>query len=90
MLLPELKEDGTIKGEIIHKTDQEYTETIYYNGPVEIKQYGTKLTSFNAKNGKFSGQIKVEEKTFANAEIEFGRVFVKSDEFIIKAEKGRK
>jgi len=91
IVISEVKEDGTITGEIIHKTDQEYKKQIYYNGPVEIKRNGiTKLASFQAKNGKFSGQLEVEEKIFANAEIEFGRVFVQSDEFIIKVKKEEK
>jgi len=78
----EVEEDGTITGEIIHKTDQEYTETIYYNGPVSIKLFGiSELVKFNAERGQFSGKLEVTEKAFVKAEVEFGGVTVQSDQF---------
>jgi len=84
IIISEVKEDGAISGEIIHTTDQEYKEKIYYNGPVQIRKKGaSKFLSFNAENGKFFGKIDVIEKTMVNAEIEFGGISVYSDDFII-------
>lgn len=88
IIISTVSEDGSITGEIIHKTDQEYKDKIYYNGPVEImRNKVSKLTSFNAKNGKFTGKIEVKEKTVANAAIEFGGITVYSDDFIIDVKK---
>jgi PKD repeat protein len=82
--ISEVRDDGTISGEIIHTTDQEYKEKIYYNGPVQIRKKGTtRFISFNAKNGKFFGKINVNQKTKVYAEIEFGGISVYSDNFII-------
>ena len=82
--ISEVRDDGAISGEIIHTTDQEYKEKIYYNGPVEIKRNGaSKLISLNAENGKFFGKINVKQKTKVYAEIEFGGISVYSDDFII-------
>ena len=83
-----VEEDGTIHGEIKHKTDSEYKDEIRFNGPVAIKQFGvSELAILNANNGKFSGKIKVEEKTYVKAEIEFGGVAVQSKQFTINVTK---
>lgn len=75
-----LSEDGSISGEISHKTDKEYTETIKYNGPVSVKTNTLdELGKFEAKNGRFSGRIKKVENAEVHAEIEFGGIIVKSD-----------
>lgn len=88
IVISEVKEDGTITGEIIHKIDQEYTQEIKYNGPVTIKELKViPIKTLNAENGKFSGKIEVKEKTFATAEIEFGGIAVQSDEFEINVKK---
>lgn len=88
IIISEVSEDGTITGEIIHTTDQEYKEKIYYNGPVQIRKKGnSKFISFNAKNGKFFGKINVKQKTKVYAEIEFGGISVYSDDFIIDVKK---
>jgi hypothetical protein len=84
----EIEEDGTIKGKIVHKIDKEYTETIYYNGPVSIKLFGiSEIAKFNAEGGQFSGKLDVTEKTYAKAEIEFGGVAVQSDQFEVLPKK---
>jgi len=91
--ISEVSEGGTISGEIIHlnNKDLEYKEKILYNGPVLIKKNGiSKIGTFNARNGKFSGEIKVEKETRAIAEIEFGGIIVHSKEFIIKSKKKEK
>ncbi|MDY0101401.1 MAG: hypothetical protein RBS07_00585 [Lentimicrobium sp.] len=76
-----LSEDGSITGEIIHKTDPEYTKAIKYNGPVVIKTATLdQLGKFEAKNGRFSGKITPVENVYLHAEIEFGGVFVKSEQ----------
>ncbi len=84
IIISEVRDDGTISGEIIHTTDQEYKDKIYYNGPIQIRKKGTsKFISLNVENGKFFGKINVKEKTRVNAEIEFGGISVYSDDFII-------
>ncbi len=81
-----LAEDGSISGEIIHKTDPEYTKEIKYNGPVIIKTATLdELGKFEARNGRFSGKITPVNNTFINAEIEFGGVFVKSEQIKMQA-----
>jgi hypothetical protein len=76
-----LSEDGSISGEIIHKTDEEYKKIIKYNGPVVIKTVTlNELGKFEAKNGRFSGKITPVDNTYIYAEIEFGGVFVKSEQ----------
>lgn len=75
-----LSEDGSIAGEITHKTEKEYTEAIRYNGPViVITNTLDELGKFEAKNGRFSGKIKKVENAEIHAEIEFGGIIVKSD-----------
>jgi len=76
-----LAEDGSISGEIIHKTDLEYKTAIKYNGPVVIKTVTLdELGNFNARNGRFSGKITPVDNTNIYAEIEFGGVFVQSEQ----------
>ncbi|WP_319500204.1 hypothetical protein [uncultured Draconibacterium sp.] len=79
LTITNLDEDGNISGNIVHKTDQEYKNQIYYNGPVEIKNSGTKkLVTLNASEGKFEGKISgADTKVFA--EIEFGGINIRSD-----------
>jgi len=79
---------GTIvKGVIKHKTDEEYNETIKYNGKVTIrimtKKYKLKKEySVDAKEGKFEAdKINFVEGDLAFAEIECGGIHVKSKEF---------
>ena len=86
LFIPELKvsitsldEDGNISGTITHKTDREYKDQITYNGPVEIKNSGTKkLTTLTASKGKFSGTVNSPD-TNIFAEIECGGVSVRSE-----------
>ncbi len=77
--ITELDEDGNISGTIKHIPDKEYKTEIKYNGPVIIKNSGTKeLVTLNAKSGKFSGKINSNDsKIFA--EIEFGGINVRSE-----------
>lgn len=76
-----LSEDGSISGEIIHKTDKEYTKAIRYNGPVVIKTATLdELGKFDARDGRFSGKITPVDNAYIHAEIEFGGVFVKSEQ----------
>ncbi|MFA5297846.1 MAG: hypothetical protein WC389_06515 [Lutibacter sp.] len=88
IIISEVKDDGTITGKIIHIRDKEYPEEIKYNGPITIKELKViPLKTFDAENGKFSGKIEVNEKTFASAEIEFGGIAVQSDQFEIQTKK---
>lgn len=81
-----LADDGTITGEVVHLPDKEYKQQIRYNGPVLIKTATLdELGNLMAKNGKFSGKIRMEENAVINAEIEFGGITVKSDQKTIKA-----
>lgn len=81
-----LSEDGNITGEIIHKTDEEYKKAIKYNGPVVIKTATLdELGKFEAKNGRFSGKITPVDNAYVNAEIEFGGIFVKSEQQKMRA-----
>lgn len=81
-----LTEDGSITGEIIHKTDEEYKNAIKYNGPVVIKTATLdELGKLEAKNGRFSGKIKPVDDVYINAEIEFGGIFVKSEQQKMRA-----
>lgn len=76
-----LTDDGNITGEIIHKTDQEYTKAISYNGPVEIKTATLDVAGrLEARNGRFSGKITPVDNAWIHAEIEFGGVTVKSEQ----------
>lgn len=76
-----LSDDGSIAGEIIHKTDKEYEKTIKYNGPVVIKTVTLEeLGKFEARNGRFSGKITPIDNAHIYAEIEFGGVTVKSEQ----------
>jgi len=72
-------DNGTISGTIKHTTDSEYKTEIKYNGPVIIRNSGTKkLGTLTAKNGKFTGKINsVDSKVFA--EIECGGIFIRSE-----------
>ncbi len=74
-----LTDDGTISGTITHKTDLEYKDQIFYNGPVEILNSGfKKLTVLNAEKGKFTGKVDTPD-TNIFAEIECGGVSVRSE-----------
>lgn len=76
-----LAADGSISGEIVHKTDKEYTRAIRYNGPVVIKTATLdQLGKFEARNGRFSGKITPADNAWIHAEIEFGGVVVKSEQ----------
>lgn len=76
-----LSEDGSITGEIIHKTDKEYTKAIRYNGPVVIKTATLdELGKLEARDGRFSGKISPADNAWVHAEIEFGGVTVKSEQ----------
>lgn len=76
-----LSEDGSITGEIIHKTDKEYTKTIRYNGLVVIKTATLdELGKLEARDGRFSGKISPADNAWVHAEIEFGGVTVKSEQ----------
>ena len=86
LFIPSLKisitsfsDNGTISGTIKHTTDKEYKNEIKYNGPVVIRNSGTKeLATLTARNGKFSGKINsADSKIFA--EVEFGGVHVRSE-----------
>lgn len=84
--IPELKvvitsinEQGDIKGEITHYTDNEYKSTIKYNGPVIIKSITLdEVALLEARNGKFSGRIE-ETDSDVFAEIEFGGIKIRSE-----------
>ncbi len=76
-----LSEDGSITGEIIHKTDKEYTKAIRYNGPVVIKTATLdELGKLEARDGRFSGKISPADNAWVHAEIEFGGVTAKSEQ----------
>lgn len=81
-----LTDDGTITGEVVHLPDKEYKQQIRYNGPVLVKTATLdELGNLTARNGKFTGKIRMEENAVINAEIEFGGITVKSDQRTIKA-----
>ncbi len=76
-----LAEDGSITGEIVHKTDKEYAKAIRYNGPVVIKTATLdELGKLEARDGRFSGKISTADNAWVHAEIEFGGVTVKSEQ----------
>ena len=86
-----LAEDGSITGEIIHKTDEEYKNVIKYNGPISIKTVTLDgLGKFEVKNGRFSGKITPVDNAFIYAEIEFGGICVKSEQQKIRAASPKK
>lgn len=79
VVITEIDKQGNIKGEVIHKTDNEYKSNIKYNGPVNIKTIILEeVAKLVANNGKFSGRIE-ETDLDVFAEIEFGGIAVRSE-----------
>jgi hypothetical protein len=78
---------GILKGEIKHRTDEEYPAEIKYNGEVTflIKNKNNREADkikVEAKDGKFEEKdIKLAKDEKMVAQIEFGGVMVESDEF---------
>jgi hypothetical protein len=81
--ITEIQEDGTIKGNVIHTPDQEYTSTMKYNGNVDILESMsfTKLGTLTCVNGAFQGKLaNLAANTKIRAQIAFGYIFIKSEE----------
>ncbi|MEI6059752.1 MAG: hypothetical protein WCR72_03535 [Bacteroidota bacterium] len=93
LFIPKLKveiksaENGQIKGQITHKTDQEYTSEIKYSGKVTLfikdKNHRKKREAeVNVINGQFSAPgINFENGDFVCVRIDFGGIGVESPEF---------
>lgn len=79
---------GLLKGEIKHKTDDEYTKEIKYSGEVLLiikdkSNREKKKISLQAKDGIFEEDgFKLAKEDKAIAKIEFGGVTVESPEFM--------
>ncbi len=93
LFIPKLKveiksaDNGLVKGQITHKTDQEYTSVIKYSGKLTLflkdKNHRKKgETDVNVINGQFSAPgINFENGDFVYARIDFGGIGVESPEF---------
>lgn len=98
LYIPEMKIEITeydedkeiLKGKVTHKTNNEYTREIKYNGRVDIYDGKSRMgiVSINCEDGKFEKEVK--KKYFRKvdwkehgiyAEFEFGGIIVKSEPF---------
>jgi hypothetical protein len=80
-------EKGVVKGEVRHKTDEEYTSEIRYTGEITlvVKDKSNRESDrirAKATDGKFENSIKLAKGEKVIAQIAFGGVTVASNEFM--------
>ena len=89
------QEENILKGKVTHKTNSEYTRQLKYNGTVTIYNAKSrkKITEVECEDGKFETEVKkirffsVDwEKYGIFGEIEFGGIYVRSENFTEKIE----
>jgi hypothetical protein len=84
--ITEAKTGKSLKGKITHTKDDEYTNQLVYNGPVTLKRIGSNFKEkekieLQAKDGLFEKtNLVAESGDEFIAEIEFGGVYVKSEQ----------
>ncbi len=77
-----------VKGEIIHLPSDEYTNRIYYRGPVELIDAGTNKSrgKLDCVYGKFQGKIDgIDEEDLLLARIDFGGITIQSTIYMVDA-----
>lgn len=83
--------DGEVKGQIIHQPNDEYPESIYYSGPVDLinEKTGRSIAELNCDYGDFSGKIEgIKEKDRYTARISLGGLSIQSPVYVVEESAG--
>jgi len=89
------QEENILKGKVMHKTNSEYPREIKYNGPITIYNAKNmkKLIEVECEAGKFETEVKKLKFFSVNwdkygvyAQIEFGKIYVKSEPYTTQIE----